>query len=105
MWCTIYQLYFEGHRLAPEIAKANGVYGWLYMHSKVPITGMPQCKACLLPAPGASQLQELIKPLMHCNLKLIDGGGMRMGGQEWNVDRTYIKQAWWCIPGEKYHAT
>lgn len=44
MWCTIYQLYKDGQRLPPEIAQASGAYGWLYMYSKLPGTGMPKTK-------------------------------------------------------------
>ena len=99
MWCTIYQLYLDGTRLPSEIAKANGVYGWLYMHSKTPVVGMPLCKAYLLPEPDAPALQGLIKPLMHCHLKLINGGGFRLSGQEWNVHHRHIRQSWWCVPG------
>ena len=98
MWCTIYQLYSDGVRLPPEFAKANGICGWPYMHSKLPKAGMPLCRAHLLHQPDAPTLQELIKPLAHCHLKLIKGGGIRLSGQEWNVDHLHIRQSWWCVP-------
>ena len=50
---------------------------------------MPPCKAYLLPEPDAPTTQELIESLMHCHLKLINGGGFRLSGQEWNVNHRH----------------
>lgn len=105
MWCTVYQLYLDNQRLPAEVVRERGIYGWLYMYSRVPVTGMPFCQAHLLPFQGAPRLQELIKPLRHCHLALIDGGGIRLRGQEWAVDYQNPKQSWWCVPGEKSDAS
>ena len=105
MWCTIYQLYKDGQRLPPEVAQANGAYGWLYMYSKVPGTGMPKNKAYLLPEPGAHPgIKDVIEPLSCCILVAIDKGSMRLNGSRTNTQR-FIRQAWICVPGEKTHAT
>ena len=26
------------------------------------------------------------------------GGGIRLSGQEWNVNHPHIRQSWWCVP-------
>lgn len=49
------------------------MYGWLYMYSRLPGTGMPKSCAHLLPREDAPILQELIQPLMHCTLSLVSG--------------------------------
>lgn len=98
MWCTIYRLYKDGQRLPSEIAQANGVYGWLYMYSKVPVTGMPKCQAHLLREPGSpAGIKDLIEPLTCCNLMAIDKGVMRLNGSDTFTQR-YVKQAWLCVP-------
>lgn len=101
MWCTIYQLYADGQRLPAAEAQERGMYGWLYMYSRLPGTGMPKSCAHLLPAEDAPILQELIQPLMHCTLSLVKGGGMMLRGQEWRADYQHMRQQWWCIPGAK----
>ncbi len=104
MWCTIYQLYEDGQRLPPEIAQASGAYGWLYMYSKLPGTGMPKNQAYLLPEPGAPLgVKDVIEPLNCCNLVAIDKGRMRLNGSRTNTQR-FIRQAWICVPGERADA-
>lgn len=105
MWCTIYQLYKDGQRLPPEVAQASGAYGWLYMYSKLPGTGMPKNQAHLLPEPGAPPgIKDVIEPLNCCNLVAIDKGSMRLNGSR-TYTQSFIRQAWLCVPGEKTHAT
>ena len=104
MWCTIYQLYEDGQRLPTEIAHASGAYGWLYMYSKLPGTGMPKCQAHLLQDPGANPgIKDVIEPLTCCTLMTIDTGGIRLNGSDTFTQR-YVKQAWWCLPGERADA-
>ena len=104
MWCTVYQLYEDGQRLPPEIAQANGAYGWLYMYSRLPGTGMPKNKAHLLSEPGAPPgINDVIEALNCCNLVAIDKGSMRLNGSRSHT-QSFISQAWRCVPGEKSHA-
>ena len=100
MWCTVYVLYRNGKRLSATAAKAGGRQGWLHMRSKEPHTGMPQRIAFLLPEPGASTHAPILE-IHWCELRAIDGGGIRLVGQDplppgvWVVNH----QSWWVIPG------
>lgn len=105
MWCTIYRLYKDGQRLPPEVAQANGAYGWLYMYSKLPGTGMPTCQAYLLKEPGAHPgIKDVIEPLKCCSLAAIDKGSMRLNGSD-TYTQHFIRQAWLCVPGERVDAS
>ncbi|BBL25338.1 hypothetical protein CT3_27930 [Comamonas terrigena NBRC 13299] len=105
MWCTVYPLYAHGKRLSAEAAKARGHYGWLYMRPKVPITGQPDPRAYLLPAPPASTDAPILSSILElecCTLRAISRG-IRLTGLEprppssWTVHR----QSWWIIPGAR----
>lgn len=97
MLCTVYRLYADGVRLAPEAAKGSAAQGWLTYRTKMPGTGMPFPHANLLPHQGADARYPVIPRLEHAHLMLCDGG-MRLVGQDWNLDHRYIKQAWWAVP-------
>lgn len=105
MWCTVYQLYEDGQRLPPEIAQASAAYGWLYMYSRLPGTGMPKNQAHLLSDPGAPPgIQDVIEALNCCNLAAIDKGCMRLNGCR-TYTQSFIRQAWLCVPGERVDAS
>lgn len=99
MWCTVYPLYSKGKRLPKEAAKAGGRHGWLYMRSLVPSTGQPDPCAFLLPEPGASTHAPILK-LAWCELRAIDGGGIRLIGQDPLPPSSWVvnHQSWWIIP-------
>ena len=105
MWCTVYQLYEDGQRLPPEIAQASAAYGWLYMYSKLPGTGMPKNQAHLLSDPSAPPgIKDVIEALNCCNLVAIDKGGRRLNGCR-TYTQSFIRQAWLCVPGERVDAS
>ena len=98
MHCIVYRLYDgEGKRLPADAVRANGARGWLIYRLKTPGTGTPFCHAVLLPASGAPEDFPVIPRLEHAKLMRCDGG-LRLVGQEWDVDHQYKKQGWWVVP-------
>ena len=103
MWCTVHTLFRKGKRLSNDVAQANPVSGWLYMHSKEPNTGTPDCCAYLLPARPVSTYAPILHAILQldcCQLRTINGGILLRGVDlrppgSWVVHR----QAWLIYPG------
>jgi hypothetical protein len=101
MWCTVHVLYQKGKRIPAEVAKANGVYGWLHMRSKTPVVGMPKPEAFLLRGPDGDPGRPMLH-LENCSLRAIVGGGIRLVGFDMHLaSQPAVWQSWWIIPGER----
>lgn len=98
MYCIVYRLYDgQGNRLHNDEARANGQRGWLVYRQKRPATGEPFHHALLLPKEGAPDQAAVLPALNHARLRMLNGG-MRLTGQDFDVDHRYLKQAWWVVP-------
>lgn len=91
MQCTVFQLKYDGKRIAPEEARTGGISGDLRITRKRP-SGMPAVEAKLLDDKGHTLL-TLTQP----EVRQIDATGMLMhgyqpGGSGWEL----VPQVWWC---------
>ncbi|AYM96600.1 hypothetical protein EAG14_11600 [Acidovorax sp. 1608163] len=100
MFCTIYRLRTQGHRIHPDHIHETAVDGWLFVGRAFP-GAPPETYAWLKAQPCVKYPKgpDLIPELRHARVEKVERGGMMLAGLEhdYSVGRS-TRQAWWVVP-------